>query len=86
LQGRVEKSFKPYCLKFLLPFLICIFLWEDTTNVLSPRRGWYKAQLSMPDMRDYLMFEIGVVFEKQDKNKKVKQNSGKDLTEVLDDN
>ena len=54
--------------------------------MLSPRRGWYKAQLSMPDMRDYLMFEIGVVFEKQDKNKKVKQNSGKDLTEVLYDN
>ena len=39
----------------------------------------------MPDMRDYLMFEIATVFEKQDHEKKVKKNTGKELSKVLAD-
>lgn len=39
----------------------------------------------MPDMRDYLMFEIAVVFEKQDMNKKAKVNTGFEISKVLDD-
>ena len=38
--------------------LIVICLLEDFTNNNSPRRNLYKNRLGIPDLHDYLMFEI----------------------------
>lgn len=41
---------------WLLLIVICVL--EDCTNNSSPRRNLYKNRLGIPDLHDYLMFEI----------------------------
>jgi hypothetical protein len=55
--GKTIATLKRYLL-LLVPFLVILFLYEDASNVNSPRRGMYKNRLGIPDMNEWLMFEI----------------------------
>ena len=47
--------------KWVLPIVFLIFLFEDATNSVSPRRGFWKSNLHLPDLADYMMFEVANV-------------------------
>ena len=73
-----------YLLKVVLPVLIMVFVWEDSTNFHSPRRNWWKGKMNMPDLKEYLMFEIANVFEKQDKRETARKKSAV-VTNVMEE-
>ena len=51
-------SLKSYFLWYFLPILLLVYCVEDATNLASPRRGWWKNKISIPDLGEYLMFEV----------------------------
>lgn len=65
VRGKSMHFLWPYFTRFVLPCVLMLALWEDMANAESPRRGWWKQKLAMPDVNDYLMFEVGGVFSKQ---------------------
>ena len=56
-QGKSTKSIWKY-FYFMIPTLLILALWEDASSIHSPRRGWWKNKISIPDFNDWLMFEI----------------------------
>mmetsp|Transcript_15888 Transcript_15888/g.24468 ORF Transcript_15888/g.24468 Transcript_15888/m.24468 type:complete len:139 (+) Transcript_15888:216-632(+) len=66
-RSKTTRSLKWYFTRILLPLLIIVFLAEDFTNMSSPRRNLYKNKLRIPDLRDYLMFEIVSCARQQEK-------------------
>jgi len=65
VRGKSMKVLWPYFTRFVLPCVLMLALWEDMANADSPRRGLWKQRLAMPDVNDYLMFEVGGVHQKQ---------------------
>jgi len=47
--------------------MLVIGLWEDGTNPASPRRGWWKNKVSIPDLPEYLMWEVANADRNADK-------------------
>lgn len=61
------KAYKQY-FKWVLPIVLLIAICEDAANPISPRRGLWKAQLHLPDLADYMMFEVANVEANQKKD------------------
>ena len=66
-RGKTSGSLFSYFLKIFLPILVVVALWEDGTNAASPRRGWWKNKISIPDLHEYLMFEVAGADRNADK-------------------
>jgi len=73
-RGRTTKSLITY-LWIFIPLLFCVGLWEDMANNRSPRRGWWKNTLGIPDFNDWFMFEVVNAAKKMGKDGKKKQKS-----------
>jgi len=48
-------------------------LFEDVTNYNSPRVGWWKNQISIPDLLEFIAFEVSGT----DRNQKRSTDQGK---------
>ena len=72
-QGKTTHSLKWYFLYVLLPIWVVVGCIEDFTNMQSPRRNLYKNKLRIPDLKDYLMFEIVQCARSQDQTPDAKK-------------
>lgn len=50
-----------------MPICALTFFFEDTTNLQSSRRGWWKNKIGIPDLYEYLLFEVVATDRNQDK-------------------
>ena len=66
----------------MVPILVMLIVWEDAGSHNSPRRGWWKNKIQIPDFNDWMMFEIvnTANAQKQDRGPKQKDKYKKNET------